>query len=755
MIPRATYRLQFHKAFGFEDATELVSYLARLGISHLYASPYLKARPGSLHGYDIIDHGALNPELGDLKAFERMNAALLSNGMKQILDFVPNHMGVGGADNPLWLEVLEWGPDSDYAGWFDIDWDPDQSYLRGKLLAPVLGDQYGAALERGELALKFDPGEGGFAVWAYNAHKLPIRPLDYARVLGDSHPDLERLGDAFSGLLEWHPQVARRARELKAELAALAHARTDAREGIERALAEINGVAGDLKSWRALEALIRTQHWRVADFRVAADDINYRRFFNINDLAGIRVEIPEVFEHTHRLVLRLLADGTLDGLRIDHIDGLLDPKAYLERLRAGGGKDFYLAVEKILARHEALPENWPVDGTTGYDFTNLVFGLLIDPAGEDALSRAYATFTGERRSFAKIVRESKICIMENEMASELNRLARDAARVARQNPRTADFTRNLLRRAIQAVIAGFSVYRTYIDAAGTVTGQDRNELESALAQARRSEGDLDPSVFDFLAKLLSGDLVARPRSGFSRHSVLRCAMKMQQYSGPVMAKGLEDTAFYRYNRFVAFNEVGGDPARFGISVAAFHEANRQRAVSWPHAMLATASHDTKRGEDTRARLAVLSELPGEWTDRVQTWSRSLRSDSDDADEKEADARGADERVAPDRNDEYLFFQLLVGSWPIELLQVERPDPVVLAGYAERLQGALIKSIREAKVHSTWAAPDEGYEAAMLGLAERALDAQRSGEFLASFLPFVEKVARLGAQNSLIQTVLKL
>ncbi|MGH7076916.1 MAG: malto-oligosyltrehalose synthase [Acetobacteraceae bacterium] len=745
MIPRATYRLQFHKEFGFEDAAELVPYLARLGISHLYASSYLKARSGSSHGYDIIDHGALNPELGDLKAFERMNATLFSNGMKQILDFVPNHMGVGGADNPLWLDVLEWGSDSDYAGWFDIDWDPDQSYLRGKLLAPVLGDQYGAVLESGELVLKFDPREGSFAVWAYNAHKLPVRPLDYARVLGDSHPELERLGDAFSGLWDWRPQVARRTRELKARLAGLARTEAHVREALAQALARINGVPGDLRSWQALDALIRNQHWRVADFRVAADDINYRRFFNINDLAGIRMEIPEVFEHTHRLVLRLLAEGILDGLRIDHIDGLLDPKAYLERLRGSGGKDFYLVVEKILARHEALPEGWPVDGTTGYDFTNLVFSLLIDPAGEGALSRAYVTFTGEAQSWAKIVQESKIRIMENEMASELNGLAREAARVARQNPRTADFTRNLLRRAIRAVIAGFSVYRTYIDAAGTVTRQNRNELESALAQARRSEADLDPSVFDFLAKLLSGDLVARPRSGFSRHGVLHCAMKMQQYSGPVMAKGLEDTAFYRYNRFVALNEVGGDPAQFGMSLAAFHEANRERALHWPHAMLATATHDTKRGEDTRARLAVVSELARGWSDRVRDWSRSLRSDTDDA----------DEAAPPDRKDEYMLFQLLVGSWPVELLHLERSDPAARTDYAERLKGALVKSVREAKVHSTWAAPDHGYERAMLGLAERALDPERSKAFLATFLPFAERIARLGARNSLVQTVLKL
>ena len=745
VTPRATYRLQFHKDFGFDHATALAPYLARLGISHLYASPYLKARPGSTHGYDIVDHDALNPELGDQAAFERMNAALAENGLKQVLDFVPNHMGVGGADNPLWLDVLEWGPDSAHAGWFDIDWDPDRRYLHDKLLVPSLGDQYGAVLEAGQLMLKFDPEEGSFAVWAYDSHKLPICPLDYARVLGNTHPELERLGDSFSGLPEWRPQVDRRATELKAELAHLARERDDVREAVEVALARLKGEAGRLESWRELDALIQDQHWRVAHFRVAADDINYRRFFNINDLAGMRMELPDVFDHAHKLVFRLLRSGTIDGLRIDHIDGLLDPKGYLERLREKGGKDFYLVVEKILARHEVLRESWPVEGTTGYDFTNLLLGLLIDPAGEESFTRFYAEFTGERQAFAAIVRDCKIRIMENEMASELNVLARDAARVARQNPRTADFTRNILHRAIREVVACFPVYRTYADTANAPTAEDRRDLDWALAQARRFETDVDPSVFDFLARLLSGELVARPRSGFSRHSVLRCAMKLQQYSGPVMAKGLEDTAFYRYNRFIALNEVGGHPDQFGIPLAAFHKDNRRRVQRWPHAMLGSSTHDTKRGEDTRARLAVLSELPEEWTRQVQVWSRILRA-------RRGDVEGT---AAPDRNDEYMFYQLLVGSWPVELLGSGTPDREALAAYAERIKGALTKSMREAKVHSTWAAPDMAYEQAMLGFAELALDADRAGAFLASFLPFAERVARLGASNTLAQTVLKL
>ncbi|HEY7244892.1 MAG TPA: malto-oligosyltrehalose synthase [Xanthobacteraceae bacterium] len=743
-VPRATYRLQFHKGFGFDQAARLAPYLARLGISHVYASPYLKARPGSTHGYDIVDHNALNPELGDAAAFKRMNTALAANGLKQILDFVPNHMGVGGSDNPLWLDVLEWGQESPYAGWFDIEWDPDQRYLHDKLLVPALGSQYGAVLESGQIALKFDAAEGSFAVWAYGTHRLPISPLHYSRVLGTTHPDLERLGDSFAGLPEWRPQVARRAAELKLELAALAASRPDAREAIEAAVARINGTPGQLETWSGLHALIGLQSWRVAHFRVAADDINYRRFFNINDLAGLRMELPDVFEHTHAFVLSLLSSGTLDGLRIDHIDGLLDPKGYLRRLREKAGSSFYLIVEKILAAHEALRPDWPVQGTTGYEFANLVLGILVDPAGAQGFDRIYRSFAGEQRSFAEIVHACKLRIMADEMASELNALAREAARVARENPRTADFTRNILRSALREVLGCFPVYRTYIDLNEAPTADDRRDLDWALAQARKNEPEIDASVFDFVAALLSGDLVAQPRSGFSRHKALRCAMKLQQYSGPVMAKSLEDTAFYRYSRFIALNEVGGQPDRFGISLSAFHKANAWRAEHWPDTMLCTSTHDTKRGEDTRARLAVLSELPEEWARNVEAWSRILRARRGDA------SRDA----PPDRNDEYLLYQMLVGSWPVELMN-DLLDPAALAAYATRIRATLIKSLREAKTHTTWAAPNAAYESAMLDFAGLALDPEHSGSFIATFLPFVQRVARWGAHNTLVQTVLKL
>jgi (1->4)-alpha-D-glucan 1-alpha-D-glucosylmutase len=745
MTPRATYRLQFHKDFGFDQAGQIAPYLARLGVSHVYASSWLKARPGSSHGYDIVDHHSLNPELGDQAAFDRMVAALNASGLGQILDFVPNHMGVGGSDNPLWLDVLEWGRDSAYAGWFDIDWQPDPFYLQDKLLVPFLGDQYGLELYAGKLTLKFDEQDGSFAVWAYDTHKLPICPLYYNRVLGDAHPELERLGDAFASLPEWRPQVARRAHELKAELARSAQEREDVREAVAAAVQRLNGMPGEENSWRELHGLIREQHWRAAHFRVAADDINYRRFFNINDLAGLREELPEVFDYAHELVSRLLVNGTLDGLRIDHVDGLLNPKEYFVRLRGLTEKPFYLVVEKILAHHETLREDWPVDGTTGYEFTNLVLGLLIDPAGEEGFTRLYTDFTGERKTFAEVVRECKLRIMRNEMASELNVLAREAARVAHQQPKTADFTHNVLRRAIREVVACFPVYRTYVDGEGAPTNEDRRDLNWAMKQARSNEADVDPSVFDFVCELLSGDLVAEPRSGFSRHAVLRCAMKLQQYSGPVMAKGLEDTAFYRYNRFVALNEVGGQPDQFGITISNFHKANAQRARRWPNSMLTTSTHDTKRGEDTRARLAVLSEMPDEWRKQTNIWSRLLRA-----------RRGDIEATAPpDRNDEYLFYQLLVGTWPVELLGSEPLDPAALQQYTERLKGAVTKSIREAKVHSTWASPNTVYEDAVMAFVDSALDPEASKTFLAAFLSFEERVSRLAVHNSLVQTTLKL
>ena len=745
MTIRATYRLQFTPEFGFAQAAELAPYLARLGVSHVYASPYLKARPGSTHGYDIVDHGALNPELGDAAAFAAMLQAFETNGLGQIIDFVPNHMGVGGSDNPFWLDVLEWGSESQYAGWFDIEWKPDREYLRGKVLVPFLGRQYGTELEAGNLTLKFDAEAGTFAVWAYDTHKLPISPFHYGRILGTQDPSLERLGDSFANLGDWKPQVGRRADELKAELAALVRESAVAATALARSIAAFKGDPDHPETWGALDALIQDQNWRPAHFRVAADDINYRRFFNIAELAGIRMELPALFDHAHRLVFDLVASGAVDGLRIDHIDGLLDPKSYLERLRAQvphriGTDPVYLVVEKILGEGEHLRDDWPIDGTTGYEVTNQLLGVLVDPAGEADLTKLYRSIAEDARDFETILRQSKKRIMDNEMASELAALAREAARVALQTNKTADFTRNIIRRALREVVASFPVYRTYVDFSGVATDEDRRIIGQAIGAARRKESAIDPSVFDFLERLLTGDLVAKGGSGFSHSAVLRCAMKFQQYSGPVMAKGLEDTAFYRYNRFLALNEVGGHPTTFGISIAAFHADNEERATHWPRSMLGTSTHDTKRGEDARARLAVLSEFPGEWAAHMTSWMEMLRPEG-----------GPTE---PDRNDIYALLQTLIATWPPELLR----GPIAadaLAPYAERVRGAMTKVMREAKVHSTWAAPDENYEAAMLGLVDSVLLGQQADRFLQSFLPLAERVARLGVQNSLVQTVLKL
>jgi (1->4)-alpha-D-glucan 1-alpha-D-glucosylmutase len=727
-IPRATYRLQLRAGFGFEAAAAIAPYLARLGVSHVYLSPIFKARPGSVHGYDITDHNQLNPELGTEAQYRSMVESFRREGLRQILDFVPNHMGVWGADNPLWVDVLEWGPQSQYAGWFDIDWAAQQ----GKLLAPLLGAQYGEELRGGKLKLKFD-SDGSFAVWAYDAHKLPICPLTYPRILGHDDAVLDRMADLFLDLPQWRPQMGERAKALKDELAALS-------ESSETMTAIKSRIEGFNNDWRELDRLIGEQFWRIAFHRVAEDEVNFRRFFNINDLAGLRMELGPVFAHAHARVFRMLESEEIDGLRIDHVDGLFDPKAYLDALRSCVRRPFYLVVEKILAPHESLRVDWPIEGATGYDYANLSLGVLTDPKAEDAFTQIYRAFTGLNQDFESIARDCKLRIMDNEMASELSALGRAAQRLANQSPMTADLTRSLLQRAIKQTVASFPVYRTYVDFAGSPTVADQRDIAWAITRARRIDPEIHPSAFDFLQNVLMAETEKPPTAGLSRTAALRLAMKIQQFSGPVMAKGVEDTAFYRYNRFIALNEVGGAPDRFGLAPSLFHKANAGRAQRCPHAMLATSTHDTKRGEDSRARLAVLAEMPDEWGRQTEAWSRLLRA-------RRGDVEGLG---APDRNDEYMFYQLLVGSWPADMLL--NPQAGQLEDYGVRIRSALEKSLREAKRRSSWAAPDQEYEEAMQALAQEAL---RSDRFLASFLPLVERVARLGAQNSLAQTAAKL
>lgn len=742
MIPRATYRLQFGRNFRFEDAAAIAPYLAQLGISHVYTSPYLQARPGSAHGYDITNHNELNRELGDDVAFENMLSAFRANGLEHILDYVPNHMGVGGSDNPFWLDVLEWGRESRFAAWFDINWDSHSEYLKDKLLIPFLGSQYGAVLEAGEFDLKLDDNDGTFSVWLYRTHKLPIAPPTYAAILEEADSEFRTLANEFAKLRAMTQDKQSHASELKRQLKDCLAAKR-AVLAINNALQKFRGRPGDLESWNKLDSLIRVQHWRPTHFRVAADDINYRRFFNINELAGIRVELPEVFEHTHRLVFRLLNEGRLQGLRIDHIDGLFDPRTYLEQLRANATAPFYLVVEKILAAHEAIPQDWPVEGTTGYDFCAQVTSLLVDPAAEPILTGFYQEFTGEFDPFAEIVRESKIKILENELASELESLSHDAVRVARHNPRTTDFTRNILRRALKEVIACFPVYRTYVDHRGPHESDNRY-VHWAIARAMKYEREVDKSVFEFLEQLLTGRLEQKTLSALRKRSAIRCAMKAQQVSGPVMAKGFEDTALYRYNRFLALNEVGSSPDQFGFSVDEFHKANEHRAAKWPHTLLATSTHDVKHGEDARARLAALSLVPEEWVAKVRIWSHLLRA-------RHGDVEGT---APPNHNDEYMFFQNLIATWPAELTLPNRLSGPILQQFSERLQAAMIKSVREARVQSNWISPETAYENAVTQFVRDALDPAVSQVFLDTFLPFQQQVAEMGVRNSLAQVLLK-
>jgi (1->4)-alpha-D-glucan 1-alpha-D-glucosylmutase len=751
--PRATYRLQLNRDFTFRDAASLVDYLADLGISHVYASPFLQERRGSTHGYDITDHNRLNPEIGTEEDFAALVARLHGRGLGLILDFVPNHMGIG-SDNAWWLEVLEWGEASPTAPYFDIDWNGARQDMRGKVLLPVLGDQYGAILENGEISLRFDRDSGSFVV-AYYDHRFPVSPLDYAELLSlasddelddDAETALRDLTAAANRIagdrsLEGRREALAPAAELKQQLKAAASAHPKLAAAIDAAAASICG-RGEAGDWHALHEILEAQSYRLAYWRVASDEINYRRFFNINDLAGLRIEMPELFEQAHRLVFDLLKNGSLQGLRIDHIDGLFDPKAYCrqlqERAEALGIGPLYVVVEKILARYENLPD-WPIAGTTGYEFTNQVLGLFIDPRSERRLTRLYVRASERTEAFDTILYASKMRICTVNLASEVNVLARRFHELALFDWRRRDYTRNGMVDALREVLTAFPVYRTYVDAAGAAP-DDRRYIDWAIAVAKRRSPAIDTSIFDFIQAVLTGELNGRYAE--RTEDVRRLAMRFQQVSGPVMAKGLEDTAFYRYFRLVALNEVGGDPRRVGISAAAFHRLNEDRVKHWPHAMLTTATHDTKRGEDARVRLALLSELSVEWRRHVGLWyrlNRRWRSKIED-------------EPVPSRNDEYLFYQGVVGAWPLDL------DPADAAGVrslAERMGVFMLKAVREGKEQSSWGNPHADYEAALAKFVENSLDASRPNAFVADLAPFVARLTRLGSINSLAQTTLKL
>ena len=708
--PRATYRLQFHKDFTFYDAAAIAPYLSKLGISHVYASPYLKARPGSLHGYDIIDHNQLNPEVGGEEGYRVFCNALEQNGLKQILDFVPNHMGVGGVDNEWWLSVLEWGEVSPFARYFDIDWQPRYSGAMRRLLVPFLGDHYGDVLNRGELKLQFDKHEGSFSV-AYHSHYFRICPRDYNNIY------------APIGVINDYDEGQRRKRELAQDLTS--------HGPIQQKVDEINA------DKQKLHALLDRQNYRLAFWRTAASDINYRRFFDINDLAGMRTEEPDLFDIMHRLIFSLVRQDKIKGLRIDHVDGLADPAGYCLTLRQRAGADLYLTVEKIICAGEKLPLNWKICGTSGYDALNLIGSVFVNTDNMHAMDQIYRQFTGTWQSYEDIIYEAKLLILETTLASELQALSSRLKQIAERSRYARDYPLDTLKQALKEIIGHFSVYRTYITPYH-LSNEDKRLVNDAVSKAKERSWIADITVYDFIARLIL--LEDEP----SHPEILDFVRKIQQLTGPVMAKGVEDTTFYRFHRLISLNEVGGNPQQFGLKVKDFHEVNKRRSIEWPQSMLATATHDTKRGEDMRMRLHILSEIPEEWKKYVETWAALNKS-----------MQQTDERVAPAPNDEYLIYQTLLGSWPNELFDVTGYD-VGLVPYLKRLDDYFVKAMREAKLFSNWNNPNESYEAATHKFLQRLLEGPvDKNVFLQQFIPFAQRIAYLGAINSLSQIVLKL
>lgn len=767
MIPRALYRLQLNRDFGFAAAAAVVPYLAALGISHCYVSPLLKARAGSRHGYDIVEHGALNPELGSRSEFDAFVATLHRHGMGLVIDIVPNHMAVGGDDNRWWLDVLEHGEASAFSGYFDIDWHPVNPALKNKVLLPFLGDHYGAVLEHGELQLALDSVEGTFAV-RYYEHLFPIDPRTYPFVLGQAlelaAATSSASGEALAGLMALVASCRalprrtelstprRRGRQqgsaaCKQQLADLCATRPETLDLITRAVARFNATDGIPPGPDLLHRLLEAQAYRLAYWQVAADDINYRRFFDINDLAGLRVEDPRVFEATHGLVRQLLTACQIDGLRVDHPDGLSDPYGYccsLHDLATQAGADHpagghpYLVVEKILGSYEHLPAAWPVAGTTGYEVSHLLNGLLVDPRSARAFDRLYHRFTGSTTDFGDLLYECKKLVIYSSLESELTVLGNLASAIAEADRRTRDFTYHGLREAIAEIAACFPVYRTYIRWSH-VGEDDQRYLQWAVAQAKKRRRGSDIKVFDFLLQVLALDGLAELGPSLQR-KVMQFVLRFQQYTAPVMAKGMEDTAFYVYTRLVSLNDVGCDPRAFGVSPSAFHHAMSRRLSSTPRAMVTTSTHDSKRSEDVRARIDVLSEVPGQWRQHLARWRRLNRS-------KKRLVGGV---PAPSGSDEYLLYQTLLGAWPTGPV-----DSTALAAFRERISAYMLKAARESKARTSWISPDEEYEAAIRHFVESLLDDPERNPFLADFLPFQRRLVGFGLLGSLSQTLLKL
>ena len=768
-IPTCTYRLQFNRWFTFAQAREIVPYLHALGVSDAYASPYFQAGAESLHGYDITDHNKLNAAVGSREAYDSWIAELHAHSMGQVLDFVPNHVGIAEPLNQWWMDVLENGPSSRFAPYFDIDWHPLKSDLRAKVLLPILSDQYGRVLERGELQVHFE--EGTFYL-RYGDRRLPIAPGTYRYVLDIAlqnlaeHKDEDFYAELQSILtaLEYLPKrtetdpkrIAERIREkeiIKRRLERRCAEAPQVQQAIEKALARINGEPGDPRSFDSLDELLNAQSYRIAFWRVAAEEINYRRFFDVNDLAAIRVELPKVFDAVHRLLLELVNSGAVTGLRVDHPDGLYLPREYFEKLQQRcakalaialpqDGRAIYMVVEKILTGTETLRKDWLVHGTTGYDFANQVAQLLVDSSAETAITKTFHRFIGHSLHFGHLVYAKKLQVMKLALANDVDVLGNMVDRLSEQNRWYRDFTLEALARAVRETIACFPVYRTYLAPGRPVNEEDRQVIERAVTAAKRRNPAIEESIFNFLRDVLvfrfPENLDAEARAAHT-HFVL----KFQQSTGPIMAKGLEDTAFYIYNRLAALNEVGGEPQQFGLSVEAFHERNLNRQRNWPDTLLATSTHDTKRSEDVRARMAAISEMPEVWRRSLQRWRTANRRWK----------RTINDLEAPDGNEEYLLYQILLGTWPVQLSGV--PEEAATDKYVGRIQAYMGKALHEAKLNTSWIQPNEEWDAAMHDFVRRILDSSPRSKFLPGFLPVVQEIARLGAINSLTQTLLKL
>jgi glycogen operon protein len=762
----STYRMQLHAGFGFRDALAQIDYLSRLGITDLYVSPIFAAAPGSTHGYDVVDHQRLNPELGTEQDFRALSAALRERKMGLLVDWVPNHMGNAPGQNPWWEDVLESGPSSMHAVAFDIEWAPVKEDLRDTVLLPVLGDQYGRVLERGELQVERD--EGRFYV-RYFDNRFPLGPKSLQGLvstaaastgLGPDDPlqqELESLGAALAHLPDRRStaeadrrETAREKEVFKRRLKRLVQESKEVAAALDGAIEALNGMPGESTSFDTLDRLLGDQSYRLASWRVAAQEINYRRFFDINALVALRMEEPVVFDLAHRVLFQLMEEGLVQGLRLDHTDGLYDPMAYFEGLQNrfkgiarpteprtpdDAARPLPILVEKILESNEKLPASWPVDGTTGYEFTAAVIGLTVDPYAEAAFTALYKEFTGDERAFHMHVYESKQRVLVGSLASEVNMLARQLERISVARRQWRDFTLISLRDALTEVLAAFPVYRTYLRRGVTPSEDDVREVTRAVRLARlRATSTVDPSVFDFIQDIL---LLTAAETEDERRVHERFAFRFQQLTGPAMAKSVEDTAFYRYGRLLALNEVGGNPAEFGISIQRFHSKYAERLRSWPLSMVTTSTHDTKRGEDAAALIAVLTELPEEWGDTVKHWASLAGKHK----------TGVNGNAAPTRGDEYMFYQSLVGAWPFGW-DGEKERGV----FIERMQGFMEKATREAKLETSWISPNTAYDASVQKFVHDALE---DGELRASMRAFCSRIATYGATNGLAKAVLRL